>query len=119
MKVCGRSSRDSSVLVENMRKEDAEAGKLLNLASTTEKVLSDQTFKGFRAKRDTAINYLVTTSMNGVVEVLAQADSSPTGVLPWVDQLENSDAGKRLLAATNPDIANDGDGVGTSGGGHT
>lgn len=59
--------------------------------------------------------------MNGVFKFLAQTELAPTTVLSWVAQLENSDTGKRLLAATNPDNSNygDGTGAGPSGGGST
>lgn len=57
--------------------------------------------------------------MNFVRDVLDQADSALTGVLSWVAQMANSDALKRLLAAANPENANEGDGAGTSGGGST
>lgn len=53
--------------------------------------------------------------MNGVRDVLAQADSVPTDVFYWVGQMENSDADKRRLAASNFDSANDGNFAVTSG----
>lgn len=106
-------------MVDKIRKEDAEAGKFLYLASTTANFLSVPTVHGFREKRDTEITDLDNNCMNGVRDILAQADSAPTGLYSWVAQLENSDAGKRLLVAANHDNVNYGDGSVPSGGGST
>lgn len=111
--------RKESVVVEKMGKEDAEAGKFLNLVSITAKVLSNPTIQGFRAKRGTAISDLINTCMNGVRDILAQVYSAPNFVLFWMYKLKNSDAGSRLLAAINPDNSKDGDGSVPSGGGST
>lgn len=53
------------MVVERLRKEEAEAEKFLYLASGTDKVLSDQTVIGFRAKNDSAITDLVENFVNG------------------------------------------------------
>lgn len=81
-------AREASVVVEKMRKKNEEAGNFLKLASTTASFLSDPTVEEFWGKRDTEVTDLVNTFMDGVLDVLAQADSVPTGVFFWVAQLE-------------------------------
>lgn len=102
-----------------MQKEDFEGGKLMYLASTNENVLFDPNFRGFRAESDKYITNLVATLVKGVRDVLDRADSAHTGFLSSVVQLENSDAGRRLLGAANTDTPNGGNGTDTSGGGFT
>lgn len=62
------------MIVGNIFKEDAESGKFLHLASTIANFLSDSIVQGFQAKRDTVISDLVDTCMNGVCDVLAEAE---------------------------------------------
>lgn len=107
-------AREASVIGENVRDEDAEAVKLLHLATTTWNASSDPTVQGFREKRDSVITKLVSTCMNFARDVLAQVGSAPTDLFSRVAKLENSDVFKRLLAATNPDNSKDGDRSGKS-----
>lgn len=57
--------------------------------------------------------------MNVVRDVLAQEYSALTGLFSFFPKLQNSDASKRLLVATNPDSKNGGDSSGPSGSGST
>lgn len=72
--------REAPVMAENIHKEDAEAEKLLHLASSSANFLSNITVQGFRETRDRDIYEFLNTYMNGVPDVLAQADSAPTCV---------------------------------------
>lgn len=89
------------------------------MASTTENVLEDHTFKRIGEKRVATSTYLVATFFNDFREVLAQADAAQTGSFCWISKLDNYDAGKRLILAANTDGSNGGNFFGTSGGSFT
>lgn len=88
-----------------MGKEYAKAGKFLNLASRTERVLSDPTIKDFRSKREKSNTELVATCVNGVRDILDKTDQAKNCDFSWADQLENFDVCKRLWEAANIDSA--------------
>lgn len=86
--------------IDNNGFHDREAGRLLELASASDQMISDSSSKGVRSQRDNLLTQAVLTCMDTVKDLLRQYDTGAPKVLEWVTQLAESTTGRLLVGMT-------------------
>lgn len=90
--------------------DDSEAGRLLELVSTSAQAIYDPSSRGVRYKRNALLAHNISVCMETVRELIMKSDAGTTKVLEWFNKLENYAKGRWLLAERKevPDLGKDG-----------